>query len=85
MKLQSERIPTIYAKSRISPKALSKAGEDPVTNCVSTYPITIEDFKLQSSEKILYFRINVGPLVFNQKTNGKAIPKLQNAAICILQ
>lgn len=85
IKLESGKVLTVYAKNKISPKALNKPGEDPLTNYISTYPIPIEDFKLLSSEKILYFRINVGPLVFDQEMSEKAIPKLQNAATCILQ
>ena len=85
IKLESGKVLAVYAKSKISPKALNKPNEDPATNYISTYPISIENFKLLSSEKILYFRINVGPLVFDQQMNEKAIPKLQNAAICILQ
>lgn len=85
IKLESGKILTLYAKSKIAPKALNKPNESPLTNYVSTYPIPMEDFKLLSSDKIIYFRINVGPLVFDQEMNEKAIPKLQNAAICVLQ
>jgi len=85
LKLESGRVLTLYAKSRISPKPIMSDDKAIGTNYISTYTIQFEDFKLLSSEKILYFRINVGPLVFDQEMNEKAIPKLQNAANCILQ
>jgi len=85
LKLESGKVITLHSKTRVSPKALNKPNEDPMTNYVSTYSIPIEDFKLLSSDKILYIRINVGSLVFDQEIKDKAYLKLQNAAICILQ
>jgi hypothetical protein len=83
LKLESGRILTVYAKSRVLPKPVN--GNDKATNYISTYSIPFEEFKLLSSEKIIYIRINVGPQVFDNEMNEKVIPKLQNAAICILQ
>jgi hypothetical protein len=85
LKLESGKVLTIYAKNTIVPKKIESSGKIVATSYVSTYPITIEDFKLLSSEKILIFRINVGPLVFDQSINDKLAPKLQNMASCILQ
>jgi len=85
IKFESGRVLTVYAKSKILPKALNKPGEDPMTNYISTYHINAEDFKLLTSEKIIYFRINVGPLVYDQEIKDKLCMKLQNAATCILQ
>ncbi|WP_291100439.1 MULTISPECIES: hypothetical protein [unclassified Flavobacterium] len=85
LKLENGNVITLYSKNRITPKPIISSGKTVATNYVSTYTITYEDFKLLSTLKIIYIRINVGPLSFENEMSEKAIPKLQKAAICILQ
>ena len=85
LKLESGKVLTLYAKSRISPVQAISNNKAIGTIYISTYPIPNEDLKLMATEKTIYIRINVGPLVFDNEMIEKAIPKLQNAANCILQ
>jgi len=85
LKLESGTLITVYAKNRVAPKILNKPNEDPVIYFESLSPISIENFKLLSTEKVLFVRTNVGPLVFDHEIKDKAAVKLKQAANCILQ
>lgn len=85
LKLENGKVITLYSKNRITSKPIISENKTIGTNYVSTYAITYEDFQLFSIEKIIYIRINVGPLSFDNEMSEKAIQKLQKAAICILQ
>lgn len=85
LKLESGKILTVYARNRVAPKRLNKPNQSPITYFESISPISKEDFKLLSSNKALFARSNVGPLIFEHQIKEKAGIKMQKAANCILQ
>lgn len=82
IKLDSGKLIVLNAKKRVIPGSWN---DGKMRRYYATYPISLEDFKLLTTAKIVAVRLNIGSIEYNQEIKDKKQILIQQTASCLMQ